>query len=63
MNEESELFSKSESSASGCCLAFAYVFCQFHPDVVYKSVAYKKHLVLSGRTLLVSTKNKSSNQK
>ena len=38
----SEQFSVSKSSASKCCLAFAYFFPQFQPGVTYKSVAYKK---------------------
>ena len=36
MDEESEYFSNSKSSASGCCI------CQFQPGVAHKIVAYKK---------------------
>ena len=39
VDEESEEFVNSKSSASGCCLAF---FCIFNLGVTYKSVAYKK---------------------
>ena len=39
---DSKKFSDSKSSASGCCFAFARFFCQYQPDVAYKSVAYKK---------------------
>ena len=42
---ESKQFSNSKSSASGCRLSFAWFFCQFQPDVDYKSVAYKKKRV------------------
>ena len=35
-----------KSSTTGCCLAFAWFFCQFEPDVAYKSVAYIKNFVL-----------------
>ena len=42
MDEENEQFSSSKSSAWECRLAFAQFFCQFQPDVAYKSVAYKK---------------------
>ena len=42
VDEENELFSNSGSSASGCCLAFAYFFCQFHPGVAYKRFSYQK---------------------
>ena len=42
MDEESESFSNSKSLAAGCCLAFAWFFCQFQPGVAYKSVSYKK---------------------
>ena len=38
VDEENQYFSNSKSSASGCCLAFAWFFCQFQPGVVYKSV-------------------------
>ena len=34
-------FSNTESSVSVCYLAFVF-FCQFKPDVAYKSVAYAK---------------------
>ena len=44
-DEECEWFSNSKSSAPGCCLAFVWFFCQFHPGVAYKSVAYKKKSV------------------
>ena len=40
VDEECEQFSNSKSSASGCCLAFAWFFGQFQPDIGYKSVAY-----------------------
>ena len=40
VNEGTEKFSNSESSAWECCLAFAN--CQFQPGVAYLSVAYKK---------------------
>ena len=33
-----------KSSASGFCVAFAWIF-QFQPGVAYKSVAYKKNRV------------------
>ena len=33
-----------ESSASCCCLAFAYFFVQSQPGVAYKSAAYKKNI-------------------
>ena len=42
LDEESELFSNSKSSALECCLAFAWFFCQFQPGVANKSVSYKK---------------------
>ena len=36
---------------SGCCLAFAWFFCQFHL-VAYKSVAYKKSVWFSIKLLI-----------
>ena len=42
INEESEKFSNSISSAPGCCLAFAWFFLHFQPGVAYKIVAYRK---------------------
>ena len=44
---------RSKSSASGCCLAFAWFFCQFQAGVACKSVPYKKP-VLSRALLLGS---------
>ena len=45
VDEESKSFSNSKNSASGCCLAFAWFFCQFQPGVAYRSVAYIKKRV------------------
>ena len=42
MDEKSKLLSKSQSLASGCCLAFVYCSPQFQPGVAYESVGYKK---------------------
>ena len=45
VDEEYEYFSNSKSSASGCCLAFAYLFCQFHPGVAYNTKKLLKLLM------------------
>ena len=42
VDEYCKWFSNSQSSASGCRLAFACFFCQFKPSVAYEGVAYKK---------------------
>ena len=36
MDEDCEYFANSKGSASGCCLALSYFFCQFQPGVAYK---------------------------
>ena len=40
--EESELFSNSENSVSGCCLAFAKFFANFSLALLIKCCLYKK---------------------
>ena len=42
MDEKYNQFSNSNSSASGCYLAFTYFFCQFPSHVACESIAYKK---------------------
>ena len=42
LDEETEKFTSSKISASGCYLAFAWIFCQFQPCVAYKSVIIQK---------------------
>ena len=46
VDEESEKFSNSKNSASGCLLSFGLIFCQFQPEVADKSVASKKNVIL-----------------
>ena len=46
VDEEYEYFSNSKSSASGCCLAFAQRFCQFHPGVAYNTKKLLKLLMI-----------------
>ena len=47
MDEEGDWFSNSKSSASVCCLALAWFFCQFQSGVAYKNVAYQKACIYS----------------
>ena len=40
-----------QNFSSGCCLAFAYFFCQFQLGVAYKSVVYKKSIYTLGSSV------------
>ena len=42
MNEESELFPNTKSSASGCCLTFAQFFARFSLVLLIKMLLIKK---------------------
>ena len=46
VDEENELFSNSGSSASGCCLAFAYFFANFILASLIKDFLIKKRVYL-----------------
>ena len=48
VDEEREEFSSSESSASGCCLAFALFFANFRLALLIKVLLIKKACIHSG---------------
>ena len=55
INEQTEEFSKSKSSASGCCLAFAWFFASFSLALLIKVMLIKKACISINIHLLVGT--------